>query len=235
MKKITTIKKHNWFIRLLKKILKTFGKDPTIIQLEESLPETAIYISNHSGAAGPLKLSIYFPKILVPWGAHPMTECYPSRWKYLYHIFYRQKLKYSKFKSFMLATSFGIISKTIYNGVYLIPTYTNVLLKNTIKESIEHLNANNNLLIFPEDSNNGYLEEIESFHGGFIYLAQRYYKQNKTHIPIIPMYYNKIDRQIIIGKKYTLEDFAETKDRHVIANEFRLILNDLPKTIKKNQ
>ena len=232
MKKIKTIKKHNWFIRLLKKILRTFGKDPKLIQTEKILPETAIYISNHSGAAGPIKLSIYFPKILVPWGAHPMTEWYPSRWKYLYHIFYRKKLHYSKFKSFMLATTFGIISKTIYKGVYLIPTYPNVLLKKTIKQSIEHLNVNNNLLIFPEDSDNGYLEEIESFHAGFIYLAQRYYKENKVHIPIIPLHFNKVERIIIVGNSYTLEDFSEIVSRDEIANKFRLILNNLPKINK---
>lgn len=234
MKKIKTITKHNWFIKLLKKIIKTFSMEPTIIQIEKDLPQIAIYISNHSGASGPLKLSIYFPKILVPWGTHEMTSFYPTRWKYLYHVFYRQKLKYSKLKSFLLASSFGIISKQIYNGVHLIPTYPNILFKKTIKESIEHLNVNNNLLIFPEDSNNGYLEEIESFHAGFVYLAQRYYKENKTHIPIIPTYFNKAERIIIIGRSYTLENFSEIKNRDEIANEFRLILNDLPKnkTIK---
>lgn len=231
MKKIKTITKHNWFIRLLKKIIKTFGNEATVIQTETSLPEKAIYISNHSGAAGPIKISIYFPKILVPWGAHPMTEWYPSRWKYLYHIFYRKKLHYSKFKSFLLATTFGIISKTVYNGAHLIPTYPNVLLKKTIKRSINHLNVNNSLLIFPEDSTNGYLEQIESFHAGFVFLAQRYFKENKTHIPIIPLYFNKTDRLIIVGKKYTLDDFKDIKDRETIANEFRLILNDLPNTI----
>lgn len=128
----------------------------------------------------------------------------------------------------MLATFFGIISKSIYNGVKLIPTYPSVLLKNTIKESLAHLNVNNSLLIFPEDSNNGYLEEIESFHAGFVYLAQRYLTENKTNIPIIPLYYNKVKGQIFVGKSYTLDDFKEIKNRDLIANEFRLILNNLP-------
>lgn len=89
MKKAKKILKHNWFLRLIKSILKTFKKRPKLIMEELQLPDQAIYIANHSGAAGPLTLSMYFPKYLVPWGAHPMTENYKNRWKYLYYVFYQ--------------------------------------------------------------------------------------------------------------------------------------------------
>lgn len=68
-----------------------------------------------------------------------MTEKYTVRWKYLYHVFYTQKLGYNKFSAFILATLFGVISKMLYNGMQLISTYPNVKFRNTINVSIEHL------------------------------------------------------------------------------------------------
>ncbi len=227
MKRIKKIEKHNWFIRLIKYIIKKIRNTPKVIITEKELPSEAIYIANHSGAAGPLTLSVYFPIILVPWGAYPMTRNYFSRWKYLYHVFYLKKLEYSKVKSFILATLFAIISKILYNGVKLIPTYPDIRLKHTVNESIEHLDNHNSLLIFPEDSTNGYHQLIKSFYPGFVYLAEKYYSKRKIHIPIIPVLYNQEEQKIIIGKQYSLPDFKNFKDRKQIAEEFRKILNSL--------
>jgi len=227
MKKTTTITKHNWFLRLVKKIIKTFRTTPKLIIKTNSLPKSAIFIANHSGAAGPLTLSIYFPKYLVPWGAYPMTGHYFMRWKYLYFTFYRQKLGYNKFRSIFLATLFGLVSKIIYNGVKLIPTYPDARLKTTIKKSIEHLDVNNSLIIFPEDSNDGYKTEIEAFHSGFVFLAKKYYQEKQSHIPIIPIFYQKESQEIRVGKSYTLADFPKLTNRKELAEEFRLILNEL--------
>jgi len=230
MKKIETITKHNWFIRFVKRIIKRVRRTTPKLQLfNPELPEKAIYFANHSGAAGPLTLSVYFPKYLVPWGAYPMTRHYFSRWKYLYFTFYRQKLLYNRFKSFTLATLFGIISKTLYNGVKLIPTYPDARLRKTITESLEHLESNNSLLIFPEDSSGGYDETIESFHGGFVFLAQQYFKKYKTHIPLIPLYYHKAKQLIITGKPNYLSDFDKGLSRQDITEDLRIKLNDLSK------
>lgn len=227
MKAIKTITKHNWFLRLIKKIIRTVRKTPELVLHDDKLPEKAIYYANHSGAAGPLTLSVYFPKYLVPWGAYPMTRHYFSRWKYLYFTFYRQKLGYKKFRSFTLATLFGLVSKIIYQGVRLIPTYPDIRLRKTINESLEHLKVNNSILIFPEDSSSGYGEKIEAFHAGFVYLAQQYFKKNNEHIPLIPLYYHKAKQQIITGKTKYLNDFEANLTKEEIAENLRKILNGL--------
>jgi 1-acyl-sn-glycerol-3-phosphate acyltransferase len=226
MSKVKKIVRHNWFINLIKKIIRWVRKEPELV-IQDNLPDTAIYYANHSGAAGPLTLSVYFPRILVPWGAYPMTGNYFARWKYLYYVFYRQKIGYSKLRSFILATLFGLISKILYNGVKLIPTYPDARLRNTIRESIEHLKVKNSLLIFPEDSSLGYKEEIASFHSGIVFLAKQYYKDFNNHIPIVPLYYNKAKQQIITGKTLTLADFPDNSHRNEIANLLRLKLNEL--------
>lgn len=227
MSKIKTIKKHNLFIRLIKWAIRKIKKQPLIIT-HEDLPLKAIFIANHQGASGPMNLITFFPKILVPWGAYQMTQGYISRWHYLYNTFYRTKLKYTKIRSFTLATLFGLISRILYQGVKLIPSYPDVRLRKTIAQSINHLEYNNSILIFPEDSSSGYKDEIESFHEGFIYLAKAYEKKHKHTIPIIPVYYHKEKHTIIMGQSYTID---HKKTRDVISNDLRVILNDLTNQI----
>ena len=194
---------------------------------DENLPEKAIYFANHSGAAGPLTLSTYFPKYLVPWGTFQMTGNYIVRWKYLYYVFYQQKIGYKKLKSFILATLLGIISKVLYNGVKLIPTYPDTRLRKTITESVANLDVNNSILIFPEDSTEGYQEQIDAFHSGMVYLAQQYLKKRKEDIPLIPLYYNKAKQKIITGKARFLSEFDSSLSREEIADELRINLNSL--------
>ena len=147
MKKLKT--KHGFIFSPATKIAKLFKKKPKIYNLNDEELEKGIIASNHSAASGPLTLSLYFPVFFVPWGTHEMTENYKNRWNYLYHIFYTQKLGYGKFKSFILATLFGVISKMLYNGMQLIPTYSDINLKHTINLSIAHLEKGNSILIFP--------------------------------------------------------------------------------------
>ena len=48
--------------------------------------------------------------------------------------FIDKKLHYSKFKSFMLASSFGLISRFLYNATGLIATYKDFRLKSTFEK-----------------------------------------------------------------------------------------------------
>ena len=224
MKEPKHILKHHAFISIIKSVIRKIKKRPHIIMMSDQLPEKALYIANHNGAAGPMTIITFYPKILVPWGAFQMTKGYTSRWRYLYHVFYIQKLKYSKFKSFILATLFGIVSKALYQGVKLIPSYQDVRMRNTIELSLKHLEVNNSILIFPEDSSSGYQDEIETFHQGFIYLAQAYEKKHHEKLPIVPMYYNKQKNTLLIGKPETID---KKKTRHDLSEDFRVLLNRL--------
>ena len=100
--------------RILSAILRIFKKKPMIINLNDTIEDQAIFVSNHSAASGPLTLSLYMPKLFVPWGIHDMCEGYMTRWRYLYHVFYQQKLGFTKVRSFLIATGFALISKILY-------------------------------------------------------------------------------------------------------------------------
>jgi 1-acyl-sn-glycerol-3-phosphate acyltransferase len=227
MRKIKT--KHGFIFSIVKTIVRIFKKKPKIYNLnEEESFEKGIIISNHSAASGPMTLSLYFPTFFVPWGTHEMTENYIKRWKYLYYTFYQKKLGYKKFKSFMIATLFAIISRMLYNGMQLIPTYVDIRYRNTIQRSIEHLETGNSVLIFPEDSNDGYLEKTKKYNNGFVYLCQKYYEKNKVDLPIYPIYFHKRLNAFIIGKKEYIQDkLVNDNSREQIAKHFKDITANL--------
>lgn len=220
--------KHGFIFGNLMKLIKVFKKAPTIYNLNEEDLEEGIIISNHSAASGPLTLSLYFPMFFIPWGTYEMTGTYKMRWNYLYHIFYQQKLGYGKFRAFLIATLFAIISKMLYKGMQLIATYPDTNFRKTIDNSIKHLKAGNSILIFPEDSNTGYHEHLIKYNNGFVYLSETYYNETNINIPVYPMYYHKILNAMIIGKKTDIKALRDKGlSRSEIADYFKDVTNDL--------
>lgn len=232
MKKIKN--DHGFIFKFLMKIIKLFKKQPKIYNMNDEKLEQGIIISNHSAASGPLTLSLYFPVFFIPWGTYEMTGKYKERWNYLYHIFYQQKLGYSKFKSFIIATLFAVISKILYNSMQLVPTYPNVNFRKTIELSKAHLNKGNNILIFPEDSNTGYHEHLIKYNNGFAYLSESYYKDTNINLPIYPIYYHKILNAMIIGEAVDIKNLRDNKmSRDEISNYFKDLTNNLGDTLFK--
>ena len=214
-----------------KKLISVFFKAPEVkIEGEDMNGGPYMYLANHVAASGPFKYELFFPCSFRPWGTHEMCGDYKERWNYLYHVFYIQKKGYSKFKAFIISTLFALISKLLYNGAELIPTYKDARLKKTIALSLETLSEGKSLLIFPEDSNAGYKEVIEKFFGGFLVVAQRYNKLYGKDIPIRCVYFNKNKNVISVGAPITLSEAVAhtgTDNKEVLADFFRQRTNAL--------
>ncbi|MEG1548184.1 MAG: hypothetical protein RR232_00245 [Clostridia bacterium] len=188
----------------IKAIFKLFKKRPDIIDLNSAPVSSGIFIANHSAAGGPFTYELYFPRSIVPWGTHEMCGNYMERWHYLYDVFYRQKLGFGKIKAFVIATSFALVSKMLYDGAELIPTYRDLRFKTTIKRSIEALSAGKSVLIFPENSIDGYHEVLTELHSGFLTLAKRFFEQTGTDVPIYPVYFSNKRNRMIIDRPFFL-------------------------------
>ena len=196
--------------KMLKGFLKIFTPRPEVVNISDTeLADKAIYLMNHAGARGPLVFELYFPKRCSPWGAHEMCGNYKERWNYLYRVFYQQKLHYGKFRSFFIATIFAVISKWLYGGVGLIGTYHDTRLISTMRNSTAVLNENLGIVIFPEDSTNGYLDVPQAFNEGFIMLAKTYYKRTGEDLPVYSVYYAKKQKKFIIDKPEYINKMIE--------------------------
>lgn len=210
-------KKHNRrpFFRFVKMIGRLIVKKPTIEYLGEKPNSVCILLSNHSGASGPANLELYLPTQFRMWGTFENCGKYRDRWNYLFHVYYGQKKKKSKFMCFILATILTPILGMVYKGLQIIPTYPDHRLSSTIRTSIDEFEKGRSILIYPENSSDGYHEVLKEFHPGFWYLAKRYYEKTGNDIQIVHMYYHRNSKRLIIGKPryYTeLKQFLKTKE-----------------------
>lgn len=207
-------KKHPVFNKV-KAIFRVFKSKPDILDLSGDFAENdepRLFIANHSAANGPFTYELYFPYTFVPWGTHEMCGNYKERWNYLYHVFYQQKLHFCKPVAFTIATLFAVISKMLYNGAELIPTYTDIRMKDTFAKSIDLLKSGRNVLIFPENSSDGYHEELKEYHPGFVLLARLYKRRTGKDLPICAVYFSGRKNRMVIDKPVYLQSLmAESK------------------------
>ena len=139
-----------------------------------------------------------------------------------------KKQKYSKFRATIKAAFEAVFSKLIYKGIKLIGTYPDARLKSTLKKSVKVLNDNKAILIFPEDSNNGYFDEMTHFFTGFVILSEYYYKMHNEDLPIFPIYYKREQKKMVVGTPiYVQKLIQQGLDREEIAQYYRDAVNNL--------
>ena len=225
--KIVMPKRKQPVFKVFKGILRFFYKC-NVLSLEGEVPEKAIVIANHSAKSGPTALEINYPKFNVKWGAHQMLGNYKSRFLYLRNVLYVQKCGKNKFVATLKSLFEALFSKMVYRGMKVFPSYQDGRLRKTINASIDALNENMSILIFPENSNSGYFDELKELFGGFVILAEQYYRKTGEDLPIIPTYYHKKTRQIIIGRKSYLQQLkAQGLDRDGVCEYYKNEINDL--------
>lgn len=210
MKKYKVPTKRQPFFPFVKKILKVFYKKPKIINNAGAIDDKSIIVCNHNAKKGPVYLSLYFPKDLAIWGAHEMLGNYKSRFKYLRDIFYVKKRKFNKFWATILAAFEAVFSPLFYKGLRVLPTFQDVRILKTFNMSDESLKNGLSVLIFPEDSDDGYLDVLTSFHEGFIVYALAHYKRTGEDLPVYPSYYNLKTRRLVIDKPYYVNEMLKS-------------------------
>lgn len=217
------------YFRVLKTVMKVRYKKPRFIYLGEPFENGAVILSNHEGTDSPMSLEIYCDKPVRMWGAHEMNSGLVSLYKYQTKIYFHEK----KHWNIHLARLFCLIASPLthlfYAGFDLISTYRDVRLVKTLRESFEALKSGDNIVIFPEDSTNGYLPELEGFHEGFILLAE-FCQKKKIDLPIYVSYFRKSDKTYIFDAPIRYSELsAKYKTREQIAKYLCDRCNELGK------
>ena len=224
----TTVKNNRkiWF-RCLKGFLKLFIKRPKFNFLGEKFTTPALILSNHVGAKGPLKLELYLNTPFRFWGTYEMNSNIKSIYKYLSTIYFHNKKHMSK----PLAKIVGFIAcpllKLFYSGLNLISTYPDYRLRKTFKESLNAINTTQNLVIFPEDSSNGYHDKLTSFHPDFVMFSDLCLNK-EINLPIYLMYYKKKENTFIVDKPIMYSELNKLNlNKKELANIFCDRANEL--------
>ncbi len=209
--------------------MRLFSKKPTLINYgENKLADKSIIVSNHSGAAGPLQLELWLNHYFVPWGTHEMNGNIKERWDYLTNVYFTRKKHLSKFVAVLIAIPAVFVLKWFYKGIELLSTYKDSRLKQTFDKSIERLDKNQSILIFPENSSDGYKEVLEEFHPGFVSLSKIYFSKRSEHLPVYPVYVYKKEHVILIGQPQTVQPLLDKgMSKEEVATHFMNQVNAL--------
>ena len=204
-------------------------KKPQIINLAGELPDKAIVVVNHSAKSGPPGLDIWYPKTTCKWGTHEMFEGFKSRKAYLRDILYIKKcgMKPGAATSFK-ASVLGFLNPPIYRGMRMIPTYTDARFSATLRVSADVLDQNLSVMIFPENSNEGYKDVLTDFFPGFVMLAQSYFRKTGEDVPVYPVYYSVKKRILVIAPPMYVQDMVkEGLNKFEIAQRYCDAVNKL--------
>ena len=125
----------------------------------------------------------------------------------------------------MLANIVAWLSVCVMNQLEAIPVYRDspLKLRETIRISIEAMEAGDNLLIFPEtqEENVKYnLKGIGKISPGFLMLAEAYWKKTHKKMRFMPMYANQEERTLTFGQilQYEPENGFRKEQERIIAD-----------------
>ena len=229
-KEITkNVQKRKWWFRFMKKLMHKRYPKPAFIFLGERFGNSGIILSNHEGTDAPLSLELYCDKPLRMWGASEMNSGLIPMYKYQTRVYYHEKKHWNLHLARLFCLIASPLTNLFYKGLRLISTYRDGRFRKTLNESIAALQEGENIVIFPEDSTKGYLEELEGFHLGFVALAE-YCQKKDMDVPIYVTYFRKKDLTYIIDKPVLYSELCKNgESREEIAQRLLERCNALGK------
>lgn len=222
-----------WF-RCVLAFLRIFFRKRKFI-FEGDVPgKDSIIMSNHSAASGPVFFELYAGFKTRFWGTHEMTEGIKSAYKYLSKNYLPKKKHFPQWLSYPIAVIIVPFVRLFYRGLKLIPTYGDLRFHITLNKTFETLKNGETVIIFPEDSHDGYHKELTHFFPGGFFIARKY--AEKVNDPtLFPCYYVKSIRSFAFGKGIRYSELSRKygTDYQKMADEFCDLCNDLGKRYEK--
>ena len=224
-------KKTSLLFKIIVGIIRFFYPKTKFIQGENIPNEPTIFISNHAQMHGPIITQLSFPVDRYIWCIGEMMETKEVP-KYAYKDFWSHKPKCVKWFYKLLSYIIAPFS-FIFRNAYCIPLYKDTRIIETFKKTVEHLNANESIIIFPE-STEKFNEIINDFQKNFVDVAKYYYKKTKKELTFTPMYIAPKLKTVTFGKpiKYNSQLSSDAQREEIcnyLKEEITRIAKDLPR------
>ncbi|MBE5734422.1 MAG: hypothetical protein E7347_05170 [Clostridiales bacterium] len=223
------VKKGKPWFRFMKKLMRSRYKEPRFIFLGEEFKDGSLILSNHEGTDSPMSLEMYLDKPFRLWGTHEMNSGLVKMYKYQTRVYYHEKKHWNLFLARLFCLLASPLTNLFYKGLNLISSYRDGRFMKTMKESLSAVQEGNSIVVFPEDSTNGYLPELEGFFAGFAVFAE-YCLKKGVDIPIVVSYFKKQERIYIFDKPINYSTLLkECGDRENVIQRLLKRCNELGK------
>ncbi len=226
-------KRKGWF-RAYKGFIKLFKKPTNFKYVNGEIETPSVILSNHVGTSAPLSFELYLDEPMRFWGAHEMNSGLISLYKYQTKVFYHEKRGWNIHLARLYCLIASPLTCIFYKGLNLISTYKDTRFIKTVKDSFETLKDGKSIVIFPEDSSNGYLDELVGFHNGFVVMLDYAYKKG-LDVPVVVTYYHKPSNTHVIDGKIMYSELLKKFNNYDDIAKFLLNrCNELGKICQKS-
>ncbi len=188
-----------WWYNCIKFIMKSRYHKPTFKYLRKKPTNGSIILSNHEGTDAPMSLEIYCDFPIRMWGTGEMNSGLVKLYKYQTKVYYHEKKHWNLFLARLFCLLASPLTYIFYKGLNLISTYKDLRLKTTINESVKSIKQGENIVIFPEDSTDGYQPQLKSFFAGFVLLAMQCEKE-EMDVPIYVSYFKVKEKEYVFDE-----------------------------------
>ncbi len=199
--------KRKLYFRILKRLMRRRYREPEFVYLGERFGNGGIILSNHEGTDAPMALEIWNDAPIRMWGAAEMNSGLVSLYKYQTRIYYHEKKGWNIHWARLFCLIASPLTNLFYKGLDLISTYRDARFVKTIRESIDAILSGDNVVIYPEDSQNGYLAELEGFHAGFTTLCSICQRRG-IDLPVYVAYFRKSDMRYVVDAPIRYSELA---------------------------
>lgn len=212
-----------FLVRLLRPFFKYRLVDTEHIVEDDHNP--ILFLGNHLEVLGPILCAFWFPVPVRFWSISKMMDEKGKVRDYIYTNTFSRVSWLPDFAARLVSSFLGYLSVKVLGQLECIPVYHDspMKLRETVRTSIEALEAGDNLMIFPESMDTRYvLEGIGKLSPGFVMLAAAYWKKTGKRLRMIPVYMNKREKTMQFGTIITYnpdEPFADEQKRIIRETE----------------
>lgn len=216
------VKKGKWWFRAIKHLMVCRYKCPDFIFLEgKPFEDGSLIISNHEGTDAPMSLEMYLDKNLRMWGAHEMNSGVVKMYGYQSKVYFHQKKHWNLFLARLFCLIASPLTNLFYKGLNLISTYRDVRFIKTINQSLQAIKNKESIVVYPENSPNGYFKEVCAFFEGFLVFAEACAKKG-IDIPIVVSYFKKAEKEFIFDKPIKYSELCKQFESREAMSEYLL-------------
>lgn len=220
--------------KIIKFLIRLFYRNMEIEGLENLPKNNAIIVANHTQMNGPIAGELFLPDNCYIWCAGQMMDKREVA-KYAFMDFWSQKPKWTHPFYRILSHLITPFAVCIFNNARTIAVHRDMRIMSTFKETIKMLQANRNILIFPEkdEKHNNILYKFQE---NFVDVAMLYEKKTGMKLTFVPMYIAPKLKTMYIGKGICFNsensiDDERTRICEYLSDEITKIARDLPEHI----
>lgn len=201
-----------WFVyRAVRAVIRLLFPKPEFTGLE-NLPQgrPCIVVGNHAHAYGPFYAELYLPFERATWCIGEMMDM-KALPDYAFTDFWSKKPRWCRWFYRLLSYVIAPLCVAVLKHARCIGVYKDHRIMLTMRESLKHMKAGENIVIFPEHevTHNAIVWEFQE---GFVNLASLYVRQTGAPIDFVPMYIAPKLRRVCFGPPVAFDPGANARE-----------------------